>query len=336
MGVAGRVGRCGAVVAVFVASAACQHSQSASGTLADSVSLPSPRTAVDSAPTSWWTRLEAFFGIHPESADALPYEGHDEAGIPRYSTQPISAEDSLVLRRAYGIENPHRLYLSDSSDTALLKYDTEQKACRSCLVDSYDVGFRSVRRPDESWEQVERRVKVTPHRRFTGSPVPASMSLDDLDPDIRPAVDRMLADAKRAGFKLRVIATYRSPLRQAFLMSIGGNRTHTLTSLHSYGRALDIVVDDGDRSHKRTKADWIAFRTWLKTYRAPTGERFRTIGALDHTWDWPHVEVPSDKIGFRRIEEAIARGKACLAPGSTAPCDFAPNLPPKLEQQLAE
>ena len=120
----------------------------------------SPRTAVDSAPTSWWTRLEAFFGIHPESADALPYEGHDEAGIPRYSTQPISAEDSLVLRRAYGIENPHRLYLSDSSDTALLKYDTEQKACRSCLVDSYDVGFRSVRRPDESWEQVERRVKA--------------------------------------------------------------------------------------------------------------------------------------------------------------------------------
>jgi hypothetical protein len=285
----------------------------------------------------WWTRLEAFFGILPDSADdALPYEGHDDEGIPRYATQQISPEDSLILRRAYGIEDPHLLYVSDSSDTGLLKYDTRPKSCRSCLVDSYDVGFRSVRRQDESWEAAERRVKVTPHRRFTGSPVPSSRSTNDLDPDVRPAVEQMLIDAAMAGFKLRVIATYRSPLRQAYLMSIGGNRTHTLTSMHTYGRALDIVVDDGNRAHKQTKADWIAFRTWLTTYRAKTGERFRIIGALDHTWDWPHVEVPSDKIGFRSIEDAIARGKACLAPGSRTPCDFAPNLPAELQVQQAE
>jgi hypothetical protein len=260
----------------------------------------------------------------------VSYEGHDAEGIPHYATQEFSAEDSLLLRRAYGIEDPHRLYLSDSSDTAVLKYDSREKPCRSCLVDSYDVGFMSVRRPDESWEEVERRVKAAPHRRFTGSRVPTSSSTADLDPTVRPAVERMLADAAMAGFKLRVIATYRSPVRQAFLMSLGGNRTHTLTSSHSYGRALDIVVDDGNRAHKKTKADWIAFRTWLTAYRAPTGERFHIVGALDHTWDWPHVEVPSDRIGFRSIDESIARAKACLAPGSTTPCDFAPNLPPRL------
>jgi hypothetical protein len=283
---------------IFVVAVACQHSKSAGGILAAD-SLPSPSTAVDSAASdpSWWTRLESFFGIAPDSDDdAVSYEGHDAEGIPHYATQEFSAEDSLLLRRAYGIEDPHRLYLSDSSDTAVLKYDSREKPCRSCLVDSYDVGFMSVRRPDESWEEVE----------------------------------RMLADAAMAGFKLRVIATYRSPVRQAFLMSLGGNRTHTLTSSHSYGRALDIVVDDGNRAHKKTKADWIAFRTWLTAYRAPTGERFHIVGALDHTWDWPHVEVPSDRIGFRSIDESIARAKACLAPGSTTPCDFAPNLPPRL------
>jgi hypothetical protein len=156
------------------------------------------------------------------------------------------------------------------------------------------------------------------------------MSTADLDPEVRPAFERMLTDAAAAGYKLHVIASYRSPLRQAYLMSLGGNRTHTLTSLHSYGRALDIVVDDGNRAHKATKADWIGFRIWLSRYRAPTGERFHTLGAIDHTWDWPHVEVPTDRIGFRSIDEAIARGRACLAPGSTTPCDFAPNLPSNL------
>lgn len=343
MGVAGRVAVIAVVLVGVVQAAACQHSQkTAAGTVADhrtdslTGSLPSPSVLVDSAPPElgWWARLEAFFGIQPDSdADTESYEGHDAEGIPHYATQQFSVEDSLILRRAYGIEDPHRLYLSDSSDTAILKYDTQEKGCRSCLVDSYDVGFMSVRRPDESWEQVEQRVKKTPHRRFTGGPVPTSYSTEDLDPTLRPAFEKMLADAAAAGFKLKIIATYRSPMRQAFLMSLGGNRTHTLTSSHSYGRAVDLIVDDGNRGHKKTKADWIAFRTWLTQYRGPNGEHFETLGALDHTWDWPHIEVPSDRIGFRSIDEAIARGKACLAPGSKIQCDFSPNLPPRLTEQ---
>lgn len=169
MGVAGRVAVIAVVLVGVVQAAACQHSQkTAAGTVADhrtdslTGSLPSPSVLVDSAPPElgWWARLEAFFGIQPDSdADTESYEGHDAEGIPHYATQQFSVEDSLILRRAYGIEDPHRLYLSDSSDTAILKYDTQEKGCRSCLVDSYDVGFMSVRRPDESWEQVEQRVK---------------------------------------------------------------------------------------------------------------------------------------------------------------------------------
>ena len=139
--------------------------------------FPPPSTAVDSAPASlgWWTRLEAFLGLVPNSDDdAASYEGHNAEGIPHYATQEFSVEDSITLRRAYGIEDPHRLYLSDSSDTALLEYDSRAKACRGCFVDSYDVGFMSVRRPGESWEQAEQRVKTAPHRRFTGSRVPCA------------------------------------------------------------------------------------------------------------------------------------------------------------------
>ncbi|CAN5828792.1 hypothetical protein BH11GEM1_BH11GEM1_08640 [soil metagenome] len=48
----------------------------------------------------------------------------------------------------------------------------------------------------------------------------------------------------------------------------------------------------------------------------PSGESFRVLGRLDHTWDWPHVELPSSTIGFGSIDEAIARARTCLAPGS--------------------
>ena len=342
MRVVGRI-RVGRALLLGALGIGCHSSRSREVVARDTVPIPLVPVAgaLDSAAastgwsTGWWTRIQTSFFILPDSdADdgGTGYEGHDGNGIPYYATQLFSQDDSLILRRAFGIESPHRLYLSDSSDSGVLMYDTQVKPCRSCLVNSYAIGFVSIRRPGETWEQAERRVKATPHRRFTGSPVPTSYSTADLDPVVRPAVERMLIDAAMVGFKLRVIATYRSPIRQAFLMSLGGNRTHTLTSSHSYGRALDIVVDDGDRGHKKTKADWIAFRTWLVNYRAPTGHTFRIVGKLDRTWDWPHVEVSTDRVGFRTIEEAIARGRECLAMGSTTPCDFMPNLPERLRR----
>ena len=54
------------------------------------------------------------------------------------------------------------------------------------------------------------------------------------------------------------------------------------------------------------------------------------LGQIDHTWDWPHLELPSASLGFSTIEAAIARGRACLAPDATIPCDFPPHLPTHL------
>ena len=270
-----------------------------------------------------------------DSIDDRSYEGVDSRGIPHYALAlQLSPDDARVLRQAYGIEDPHRLYLSDSTEEGMLKYDTQVKRCSRCYVNSYRVGYVSVRRPEESWEDAERRVEHTPARVFTGGPIPASRATADLDPDVRPLAEAMLNDAHRAGFRLNVIATYRSPLREAFLMAEGGGRTHTLTSNHSYGRALDIVVDDGNRAHPATKRDWVAFRRWLTAYRTPAGESFRMLGPVDHSWDWPHVELPSSRIGFATIQDAIARGRACLAPRSIVPCNFAPKLPAALGHPL--
>lgn len=270
-----------------------------------------------------------------DSLDTLAYEGADSRGIPHYAVdETFSAADADVLRRAYGIEDPHHLYVSDSTEEGVLKYDTQVKRCLTCYVNSYRVGFVSVRQPGETWEQVERRIRTSPARAFTGSANPSSSSTADLDPEVRPVAEQMLRDARTAGFQTRVTATYRSPLREAFLMAEGKGRTHTLTSNHSYGRALDIVIGDGNRTHAQTKRQWITFRRWVTHYRTSTGEPFRILGRVDHTWDWAHVELASATIGFRTIGAAVARARGCLAAESTIPCNFPPHLPAYLSQSL--
>jgi hypothetical protein len=250
--------------------------------------------------------------------------GHDSRGIPRYTRQSFTDEERALLRRVYGIEDPTRLYVSDSTDEALVKYDTKRKTCATCYVNSYRVGFISVRRPGESWEDVERRIRATPLSAFPASARVEDRSTSELDPAIRDDVNRMLADAARAGFKVRVVATYRSPMREAFLMRRGG-RTHTLTSMHSYGRAIDVTIGDGVLARRATRERWIAFRHWVTSYE---GGRFRILGSAERTWDWRHIEVPSADVGVRDTEEAIDRARACTEPSATVPCDFVPHRVP--------
>lgn len=272
-----------------------------------------------------------------DSASATAYGGVDRNGIPHYFTSlSLSAEDALVLRRAYGIEDPHRLYLSDSSGEGILKYDTQVKRCQGCYVNSFRIGFVSVRAPDESWEEAERRVRSTPPGVFTGGPTPESDATSDLDPDVRPVAERMLRDASAAGFRVKVTATYRSPLREAFLMAEERGRTHTLTSNHSYGRALDIVIDDGNVNEASTRRDWIAFRKWVTAYPTALRESFRILGRADQSWDWRHVELPSESIGFTTIDDAVRRGRACLQPRAHVTCNFAPHLPARLTHPLVQ
>jgi len=302
----------------LVAVAACGHSDPASADAAAPGSVGGSTLAAVAA------RANA-----ASTTARLAYSGHDARGIPHYAHLALDSSDRALLRRAFGIEDPSQLYESDSTHDAILKYDTRDKSCRICYVNSYDVGFVSVRRPGESWEEVERRVKHTKPSAFATARRTYSTSVDALDPSIQPMVRQMLADARRAGFSFRVSTTYRSPTQEAFLMAKGGRRTHTLTSMHSYGRALDVLVGDGVPSHSRTKQQWIAFRRWVANYH---GGAFRILGAPDRTWDWPHVEVPSPTIGFRSIDAALAAARSCLAHGGPAgapppACEFVPHLP---------
>src|SRR5215213_4274796 len=43
------------------------------------------------------------------------YMGRDADGVPHYIQRPFSAEERQLLRGEFGIEDPSRLYLSDSS-----------------------------------------------------------------------------------------------------------------------------------------------------------------------------------------------------------------------------
>lgn len=257
-----------------------------------------------------------------DSSDTVPpYTGTDKRGVPRYAKRSFSAEERGLLRRVYGIEDPSRLYISDSSDDGLLKYDTQVKKCRACYVNSYRIGFVSIRRSGESWDQLEKRVRTMPLSSFSAAARTANISITSLDPEIQSDVRQMLEAARSEGFVLRVAAAYRSPEREAYLMARGGGATHTLTSLHSYGRAIDVIIGDGNLSRAVTRQQYIAFRRWVTRYKR---DEFRILGTPAKTWDWAHVEVPSASIGFPSIEAALSRARSC---GSGAACDFQPHLP---------
>ena len=269
-------------------------------------------------------RAASAVGLGSRRRELPAYTGTDARGIPHYARHVFTDEERRLLRDVYGIQDPNRLYVSDSTEDGLLKYDTRVKRCRTCYVNSYRVGFVSVRRPGETWEEVERRVRSMRPRDFsTAARVSSDRSVADLDPAVRGDVERMLADARRAGFTLRVVATYRSPEHEAYLMAIGGGRTLTLTSLHSYGRAIDIVVGDGNIRRRATRAQWIAFRRWVTRYK---GDTFRILGTPERTWDWRHVEMPTSSVGFRTIEAALDRARRC----ERTSCDFPPRLPARL------
>jgi hypothetical protein len=277
------------------------------------------------APSAERASLSRTLTRRSESDSGVPaYAGTNSRGIPRYVTRKFSDDESSILRRVFGVVNPSHLYISDSTQDGLLKYDPELKRCATCYVNSFRIGFVSIRNRGESWDDLERRVRGMRRPTFQSSSLISSSSLSALDPDVQPEVNDMLKAARSSGFRLRVVSTYRSPQQEALLMAEGGGRTHTLTSLHSYGRAIDISIDDGNLGHSATRRDWIAFRRWVSRFR---GDDFRVLGSPDQSWDWPHVELPSPRIGFRNIAQAIDAGRACLSNGMRGLCEFHPHLP---------
>jgi hypothetical protein len=230
----------------------------------------------------------------------LSYAGRNAHGVPHYTTRPFSSSERRLLNSAFGVERPEHLYLSDSTSAAILLYDPAADCGDACLVNTHRVGAPSARRPGESWEAMERRVLAAPPRKFAHRVRVPTRSLSALSPLARPAFDTLLAAARAAGFSLRVTESYRSPERQLYLMARG--MTRTATSLHSDGRAIDVVVGDGRLSNPHTRERWIAFRSWAQRFE---NGRFRLIGSADSSWDWPHVELPTQGVGFHSIEELL-------------------------------
>jgi hypothetical protein len=271
--------------------------------------------------------LSADRSLHGESnaqSDALSYSGTDARDVPHYFQRQLSAEERSVLRDAFGVVAASHLYLSDSTRDGLLKYDPKPKPCAICYVNSYRIGFVSIRRKGESWEDLERRTRTLSRNSFPASSLVTSSSVSTMDPDVQEKVQQMLDAARRAGFDVHVVTTYRSPEQEALLMATGRGRTHTLTSLHSYGRAIDVRIGNGNINDPSTRRRWIAFREWVTRFR---GNDFRIIGAPDRSWDWPHIELPSERIGFRSVDAAIAAGRKCAPNPSLRACEFMPHLP---------
>jgi hypothetical protein len=230
----------------------------------------------------------------------LSYAGRDAGGIPHYTRRPFSTSERRLLLDEFGIERPEHLYLSDSTRYAVLLYDPERDCGASCLVSSYRVGAPSVRKHGESWAAMENRVRHTPLSHFPRSARVPTRSLSALSSEARGAFDTLLTAARRAGFEVRVTESYRSPMRQAYLLRRG--LTHTGTSLHSDRRAIDVVVGNGRLHDRKNRARWIAFRSWVERFEEG---RFRIIGSADSSWDWPHVELPNRTIGYRSIEDLL-------------------------------
>ena len=261
-------------------------------------------------------------GLAAATAHLYPretYAGRAPDGVPHYTERPFSPEERRLLRKHFGIEEPGRLYLSDSTPEGSLLYDTERDPGAGRLVRTYRVGAPSIRRPGETWERLERRLRTMTPSDFPASVGKPDARLSSLDPEARPAFDRMLREARRAGHRVRIAETRRSPERQAYLLVKGGGLTFTATSRHSAGYAVDLVVGDGNLRNRRTRERWTAFRAWVSAFE---GGRFRIIGEPDRSWDWPHVELAAGPRGIRSVEAllAAARGldSACCDPPGAA------------------
>ncbi len=264
------------------------------------------------------------------------------------ASRTLRAHERALLRSVFGIDDADRLYASDSTADAVLLYRAVPTGCvdgganprrstRVCRPVPVRVGLTSPRRPDETWDAFVARVARRGPRAWPGAVHSYYTSLASLDPDARPRFERLVADARRAGFRVRVAETYRSPERQALLLARGDGRTATATSVHSYGRAADLIIGDGRFDRASTARTWIRFRRWVVRY---DGGVFRLVGTPERTWDWPHVELAEPLLGYSDAETLVAAARRCRAAvpdheAAAARCTLVPRLPAHVPPQGA-
>ena len=254
--------------------------------------------------------------------------------IGRDVTGSLTSDDRALLHAVFGIDDVARLFVPEATPRGVLRYAARTPGCatparRGCRYALVRVGLAAPRRPAESWDEFVTRIARGGMGAWPAGARSYYSGLDALDAEARPAFQLLVAAARRAGFPVRVAETYRSPERQTMLLARLDGRTATATSIHSYGRAADLVIGDGRLDRAATMRTWIAFRRWV--VRRADGA-FRLVGTPDHTWDWPHVELAYPVLGFRSVGALLVAARACQAKaGSLAEagerCTLRPHVP---------
>lgn len=129
----------------------------------------------------------------------------------------------------------------------------------------------------------------------------ASRSLDDLDPRVRPLVDKLLAEAEAASIPLTVITTLRSQAEQDHAVAVG--RSWTRHSKHlpqpPLGKALAVDVVP---THLMSQPNWAPTDpAWWIVAKIGIGLGLRSgmdwhdqglpsVGQTRQAWDPGHLE----------------------------------------------
>ncbi|GJG86203.1 hypothetical protein tb265_13840 [Gemmatimonadetes bacterium T265] len=269
---------------------------------------------------------------------APPVDPTDASGrvrwIGREADRTLAPEDRTLLRTVFGIDDVRRIYIPTTTPDDVLRYAAHAPGCPdgggpndgqpttrggACRIVGVRIGLAAPRDPGETWDAFTGRVEHGGPRAWTSAGGrTAYAGLDALDPDARPAFERMIADARDAGFPVHVRETYRTPERQAAILARNDGRTTTLTSAHSLGRAVDISIGDGRVSRRSTHRTWVEFRRWVLGQQ---NGAFRLIGTPESTWDWPHIEyvgaTSGAPLGYRTLDALVAAARACRAGAST-------------------
>lgn len=133
-------------------------------------------------------------------------------------------------------------------------------------------------------------------------PQPAiETGLDELAPEFRARLERVIARMEQLGHSVQVVETYREQSRQDWLFEQGRTRpgpivTWTRDSNHTQGRAADLVIDG--------RYDGPGYQTLQKIAEQ---EGLRTLGPRDPG----HVELPAETVGKATMQP---RSRVFVAP----------------------
>jgi hypothetical protein len=135
-------------------------------------------------------------------------------------------------------------------------------------------------------------------------------SLDDVAPALKEKVERVVQRMREEfGHAVTVVESYRTPERQAHLYAQGRSRpgpvvTWTTKSLHSEGRAVDVMVDEGYGNE-------LAYQRLQAIARE---EGLDTLGAKDAG----HLQLPEAKDGGAAERRSRGSGGHRRARGASA------------------